>query len=343
MIKPILFSIAISLFGIAHAQNATLSGKITNPTSDKVFIFERKIENNRMTIKHLDSATLAADGSFTLKTTLDKTTKAVFSDDNEQMELLLSPNDNMQLTLNTKYFDETMRYTGVGAEKNNAIVALYLIEEVAQTNIFSKLEEDEPDTTALFNAYDNFSKNFISLIADYNATIPDFTSYGENRIKEINAQGEDIKDYVRSEMAFKTVLKSLVNKPAIDFEGVDLKGKKIKLSDFKGKITVVDFWATWCGPCKAEFPAYKTLEAKYAKDVNFVSVGVYCEEKAWKKMASDEGFSHNIFLSKEAEKQIAAYKVDFIPRYLVLDENFVVIDAMAPRPSSGELEKYWKK
>lgn len=343
MIKNILLGITISIFSVANSQNATLSGKITNPTGDKVFIFERQIENNRMTIKYLDSAALTEDGAFVLKTNVENTTKAVFSDGDEQMEMLLSPNDNLHLTLNTKYFDETFSYTGVGSEKNNAIVALYLIEEVAQTTIFSKLEEEEPDTTAIFNAYDVFSKSFISLIEDYNAALPDFTAYGENRIKEVHAQGEDIKSYVRSDMAFKNLLKSLVGAPAIDFEGVDLKGKKIKLSDFKGKITVVDFWATWCGPCKAEFPAYKALEAKYGKDVNFVSVGVYCDEKAWKKMASDEGFSHNIFLSKEAEKQIASYKVDFIPRYLVLDENFVIIDALAPRPSSGELEKYWKK
>jgi thiol-disulfide isomerase/thioredoxin len=343
MIKNILLGLAISSFGIAYSQNATLSGKITNPTGDKVFVFERKIENNRMTITYLDSATLSADGAFVLKTIVDKTTKLVFFDGNEQMEMLLSPNDNMELTLNTKYFDETMRYTGVGAEKNNAIVALYLIEEIAQTNMFSKLEDNEPDTAAIFNAYDDFSKNFISLIEDYNASISDFTAYGENRIKEVTAQGEGIKNYVRSDLAFKGIIKALVGNPAIDFEGVDLKGKKIKLSDFKGKITVVDFWATWCGPCKAEFPAYKALEAKYGKDVNFVSVGVYCDEKAWKKMATDEGFSHNIFLSKEAEKQIAAYRVDFIPRYLVLDENLVVLDALAPRPSSGELEKYWNK
>jgi thiol-disulfide isomerase/thioredoxin len=343
MIKNILLGLAISSFSIAYSQNATLSGKITNPTGEKVFVFERKIENNRMTIKYLDSATLSVDGAFVLKPTIDKTTKAVFSDGNESMDLLLSPNDNMQLTLNTKYFDETMRYTGVGAEKNNAIVALYLIEEVSQQNIFSKLDDDEPDTSAMFSAYDNFAKNFISLIEDYNAALPDFKAYGENRINEVKAQGDDAKDYVRSDLAFKKTIKALVGKPAIDFEGVDLKGKKIKLSDFKGKITVVDFWATWCGPCKAEFPAYKALEGKFGKDVNFVSVGVYCDEKAWKKMATDEGFSHNIFLSKEAEKQIAAYKVDFIPRYLVLDENFVVIDALAPRPSSGELEKYWVK
>jgi hypothetical protein len=214
MIKNILLGVAISSFSIAYSQNATLSGKITNPTGDKVFVFERKIENNRMTIKYLDSATLSADGAFVLKTTIDKTTKAVFSDGNESMDLLLSPNDNMQLTLNTKYFDETMRYIGVGAEKNNAIVALYLIEEVSQQSIFSKLDDDEPDTSAMFSAYDNFAKNFISLIEDYNAALPDFKAYGENRINEVKAQGDDIKDYVRSDMAFKKTIKALVGKPS---------------------------------------------------------------------------------------------------------------------------------
>lgn len=332
----------LTLFAV-NAQNAKLSGKITNPNGNMVYLYNTKIEDKKRVVNHLDSAKLSTDGAFELKVNIDKTTEAIFYDGEESMSILISPNDDMHLTLNTKYFDETMRFTGVGAEKNNAIVALYLIEETAQMNMFLKLDEENPDTSIVFKQFDVFSENFLALISDYISTISDFKEYGGNRAKEVEQMGSEIKASVRFQIEFKAALKSLVNKPAIDFEGVDLKGKKVKLSDYKGKITVVDFWATWCGPCKAEFPAYKELEAKYGNDVNFVSVGVYCEEKAWNKMASDEGFSHNIYLSKEAEKQITAYKVNFIPRYLVLDENFILIDADAPRPSSGELEKYWVK
>ena len=144
-------------------------------------------------------------------------------------------------------------------------------------------------------------------------------------------------------MAFMNNMAKLIGKEAVDFTGVDLEGNEISLSDFKGKITVVDFWATWCGPCKAEFPAYKELEEKYGEEINFVSVGVFCSEDDWREMATDEGFMHNIFLSKEAAQQIAPYEVNSIPRYLVINENFELIDADAPRPSSGELEAYWVK
>ena len=123
---------------------------------------------------------------------------------------------------------------------------------------------------------------------------------------------------------------------------MNLEGKTAKLSDFKGKLTVLDFWATWCGPCRAEFPAYKKLEEKYGEEINFVSVGVFCKEEEWKKMASKEGFKNNIFLSKEVQDQIKELRVDFIPRYIVLDENHKIIDAMAPRPSSGKLQGYWE-
>ena len=49
-----------------------------------------------------------------------------------------------------------------------------------------------------------------------------------------------------------------------------------------------------------------------------------------------------MFLGKEEEKQISNYDVKFIPRYIVLDKNQKVIDALAPRPSSGDLQKYFK-
>ena len=58
-------------------------------------------------------------------------------------------------------------------------------------------------------------------------------------------------------------IEGLKYKKAIDFSGVNLNGDSISLSDFKGKIIVVDFWATWCVPCKEEFPTYKKLEEKY--------------------------------------------------------------------------------
>src|SRR5438309_5114505 len=55
----------------------------------------------------------------------------------------------------------------------------------------------------------------------------------------------------------------------------DVQNKEVKLADFKGKVLVVDFWATWCGPCKLEIPGFVDLQTRYgAKGLQFVGISV---------------------------------------------------------------------
>jgi peroxiredoxin len=69
-------------------------------------------------------------------------------------------------------------------------------------------------------------------------------------------------------------------KDAPDFELKDVNGKTVKLSDFKGKAVMVDFWATWCGPCQIEIPWFVDFERKY-KDQGFVVIGVAMDDEGW--------------------------------------------------------------
>lgn len=126
---------------------------------------------------------------------------------------------------------------------------------------------------------------------------------------------------------------------ASDFEAFDEKGNRIKLSSLKGKIIYVDLWATWCGPCMMEMPAFETLKSKYKANTNiaFISLSIDENEGAWKqslKSRKADGFQWII-----NRNRLKDYNVVGIPRSFLIDKNFRMLDLDAPMPSDIKLVK----
>lgn len=98
--------------------------------------------------------------------------------------------------------------------------------------------------------------------------------------------GKDGAEYVASihkglkEEVQENVAKMLISEPAPAFEVKDINGKTVSLADFKGKIIVLDFWATWCGPCKKSFPAMQQAVKKYSKDKNVKFLFIHTWEQS---------------------------------------------------------------
>lgn len=126
---------------------------------------------------------------------------------------------------------------------------------------------------------------------------------------------------------------------APDAEFHDVNNVVYHLSDFKGKVIYIDTWATWCGPCKAEIPALQKLEEEFHdKNIQFISISTDQSLQNWidflKKQPMGGLQAHN---TQNAESSISAlYKVNSIPRFILIDQKGQIVTANAPRPSSGE-------
>src|SRR5690606_9944965 len=81
----------------------------------------------------------------------------------------------------------------------------------------------------------------------------------------------------------------------------DLDGREVDSAQFKGKVVVVDFWATWCGPCIAEIPGYIDMQKKYG-DQGLVIVGISVDQKSAtevKEFAASKGINYTIVMSDD--------------------------------------------
>jgi thiol-disulfide isomerase/thioredoxin len=126
-------------------------------------------------------------------------------------------------------------------------------------------------------------------------------------------------------------------KDAFNFELHDAQGKLYKLEDFKGKLLFIDFWASWCAPCKMQIPYIKEVEKIYeGKDIVFASVSLDKSEEAWLKSDKEENLHGYVLHAKNDFRNPfpMAYGISSIPRFMLIDADGKMISDNAPRPQS---------
>jgi peroxiredoxin len=126
---------------------------------------------------------------------------------------------------------------------------------------------------------------------------------------------------------------------AADFTLKDMSGKTVKLSDYKGKVVLLEFWAAWCPPCRASVPGLEKLHKAY-KDKGLVLLAVSMDEGGWDEVRSyikESGITYTVL--KGTEDVAVKYQVRSIPMMLVLNKEGRISKRYLGMGSDEDLEK----
>ena len=167
----------------------------------------------------------------------------------------------------------------------------------------------------------------------------------EEVLTNVDKYGQFLKterQLAMKEEAMEKLVKYQKGAPGYNFDLVDINNKKVSLKSLAGKIVVVDVWATWCGPCKAEIPHLKTLtEEMKGKDVVFVSISTdkEADKEKWKQFVAEKELDGVQLHDPSGKSVISYYKIPGIPRFMVFDKAGNIVSVDAPRPSTPDLKK----
>ncbi len=126
---------------------------------------------------------------------------------------------------------------------------------------------------------------------------------------------------------------------AADFKLQDLNGKTVRLSDFKGKPVLIDFWATWCPPCRAAIPSIEKLYKNYGGK-GLVVISVSLDEGDWdavKSFAAEAGITYPVL--KGGDDVTSRFQVRSIPMVVIINKEGKIVKRYLGFGDEDELEK----
>lgn len=335
----------------ASGGTYTITGKIENATNGEMIICKQQTLESKP-----DTAYIAQDGSFTFKGTVDEPIAAsiyfpasVAQNQQQQAITLFLEEGNIFVAAKK---EELMSASITGGECNkelqqliaitkpyglmmkalsDSLKKLYMANNIAAAEALQqsgiKLEKEE--NSAIVKLIKDNPKNYASAYLAYQ--LNSYDTKLENAQTAFNNLDASVQEsyYAKKLKDIIDRLKSTaIGSKAPEFTASDLNGKDISLSSFKGKYVLLDFWASWCSPCRQENPNVVKAYAQF-KDKNFAILSFSLDEskEAWQQaVASDKLTWTQVSDLKGWASSVAnQYGIQSIPSNLLLDPDGKII------------------
>ncbi|MCC7231944.1 MAG: AhpC/TSA family protein [Bacteroidia bacterium] len=342
--KKILFlsllpAALFSLAGCGSENENTISGRLLNAANIPVYI--ERITDSQEEV--LDSARTDKDGNFTMNNPADKMDYYVFrAGPRSTVFLLLKGGEKVTITGDANALDAT--YDVEGSEDSKAIQELKKFDRAltdSLNTVYSDIRQNQPleaDSSGLVlqmyytETMDSFAQSFIR---SHHQSIASLSA-----MKFLNQQTSlNLLDSLEKSLTvlypgnlyvkdFSKMMVELHKLPA-GSEAPEIllptpEGTMLSLHSFRGKVVLVDFWASWCGPCRKENPFVVSLYKKYHPE-GFEIFGISLDDNAtaWKEAIKKDGITWPQVsdLKKWNSECVRTYGVDAIPFSVLLDRE----------------------
>lgn len=158
---------------------------------------------------------------------------------------------------------------------------------------------------------------------------------------ELNQVTDSIKrDYLLNRIAFNSMKDSIQDSNLLFTADMKAHNLKDVLEGYKGKFVYVDFWASWCAPCRELFPLSQRLHAIYQQEVQFLYISIDDSYEAWQEAAKIENIPvESSYILSRKSSFVKNHKIQTIPRYMLFDRQGQLVDADAMRPDDAEFKE----